>query len=312
MKKTSNISLIALTVLTVMMTYVVPQRASAQLPETYFPYPTPPDSLVVLQDRCNYLLEHFWERCDLTKAFSSKQKMRQAFADYLSFMPFADAETVYASIGQFTKALDKQPDDLLFIADEAEAQLMGDSAQYYSEEVYIPFAQAVVDNKRVDKTVKLRYSQQVNQLKATQPGTVAPDLTYTDREGNTRHLADDKAQMVVVFFSDPDCGDCRIARVQLDANIQATRLIANRVIKIVCLTPCDYSQEWAESVASYPQEWTVGAAPEADIVYHITGYPSFYIMDRGHKIHAKNYTVDQLLQVISRLDQKANEAAASE
>lgn len=278
--------------------------AASQQNETYFPYPTPPDSMVVLEDRCDYLLTHFWERCDLKKAFSSKNKMRQALADYLSFMPFARAETVHKSIANFTKALEKQPADLLFIVEEAEAQLIGDSAQYYSEEVYLPFAKAVVDNKRIDKTSKLRFEQQVRQLGATQPGVIAPDLAYTDRNGETHNLSENKAQMLVVFFSDPDCSDCRFARVKLDANIQASRLIGNRILQIVCITPTDYTPEWAESVAAYPENWIVGASPDADIVYHITGYPSFYIMDRSHKIHGKNYNIDQLLEVISRLDER--------
>ncbi len=288
----------------VILTLILPCKIQAQ--ETYFPYPSPPDSLTSLYSRCDYLVDHFWDHCDLKKAFSSKSKMRQALADYLSFMPYANVESVYASIAKFTGALEKQPADLLFIVEEAEAQLLGDSCQYYSEQIYIPFAQAVIDNKRVDKTAKLRYQQQVTQLSSTQPGTIAPDLSYTDREGTSRQLADDKAEMIVVFFSDPDCSDCRMARVQLDANIQATRLIDRKLLKIVCLTPTDYSADWAESVASYPQEWSVGAAPEADLIYHITGYPSFYILDRHHKIHAKNYNIQQILEVVDRLDQKAS------
>lgn len=287
----------------VLLSLAVPSRAQ-QSSDTYFPYPMPPDSITNLNRRCNFLLEHFWDYCDLKKAFSSKAKMRQAFADFLSFMPYADQDKVHEAVATLGKKLDKQPDDLLFLAEEAEAQVMGDSCQYYSEEVFLAFAQAVVNNKRVNSTQKLRYEQQLRQIGGTQPGMIAPDLEYTDRNGVKRHLAADSANIVVLYFNDPDCSDCHLARVKLDANIQMTRLIDKNLVKVVCIYPGDYSPEWAEAVASYPQEWIVGAAPEADLVYHIKEFPSFYLLDDTHKIHAKNYSVDEVLEVARRLDQR--------
>ena len=278
----------------------------AQTRQTYFEYPLVPDSLETLQKRCDYLLDHFWDFCDLKKAFSSKSRMKEAFTDYLSFMPMASADMVYSSIDRLAKKLEKQPDDLLFLVQEAENQVMGDTCQYYSEQVYLQFAKAALANKRVDKTTKLRFQQQVQQLGSTQPGMTAPDLHYTDRAGQPRSLAADSATLLVVYFNDPDCSECRMARVQLDANIQATKLIDMGIMKVICLTPSEYSPEWAESVSVYPEKWTVGAAPEADMVYHILEYPSFYILDNQHKIHAKNYNIDQMLEVISRMEQRVS------
>lgn len=277
---------------------------SAQNTDTYFPYPTPPDSLKTLNQRCDYLVTHFWDHCDLKKAFSSRPKMRQALADYLSFMPYATADVVYESIGKFMKKIEKQPEDQLFVVDEVEAQLTGDSCQYYSEQAYLPFARSLVANKRVDKTSKLRYQHQVQLLGTTQPGMIAPELAYTDRFGNPGSLASDSSQVIILYFSDPDCSDCRMARVQLDANIQASRLIDRGVVKVICITPDDYSEEWAQAVAKYPEKWTVTASPDADMIYHIKTYPSFYILDSQHKIHAKNYGIDEILEVLARLDER--------
>ncbi len=42
------------------------QSASDQ-PTTYFPYPIVPDSISTFQARCNYLADHFWDFCEMSK-----------------------------------------------------------------------------------------------------------------------------------------------------------------------------------------------------------------------------------------------------
>lgn len=277
------------------------QRVLAAEDETYFPYPIVPDSIQSLQSRCDYLVHHFWDFCDLKKSFSSKQKMSQAFADYISFMPYASKDSVFTSLNQFFKKLDKQPADLLFIVDCAEGQLLGDSAQFVSQELYIPFAEAVLKNKKIDKTTKARYEHQVKIYGGTQPGMKTPPLAYHNRFGQEGNLESDTADVVIIFFNDPDCDDCKLARVRLDAHVKTNILINRGVLKVVSVTVDDFSPEWQEAVKDYPILWQVAAAPEADTVYDIERFPSFYILDGEQKIVAKNFNVDQIIQVIDRL-----------
>lgn len=277
------------------------QPAKAQTPETYFPYPAVPDSMSTLTQRCDYLVEHFWDFCDLKKSFSSHQKMEQAFADYLSFMPHASKAAVLESLQKFFKKLEKQPNDLLFLVDCAEGQLMGDSAQYQSEELYLEFAKAAIANKRIDKARKARYQFQVDVLGATLPGMKAPDIAYTDRFGDQHTFAADTAEIVLLMISDPTCDDCKMARLRLDANIKANVLINRRIMKVVCLTADEFSPEWQEAVKDYPLLWTIGAAPDLDTTYDIKQYPSFYFIDDEHKIVIKNLNYDQVNKIIEQL-----------
>ncbi len=74
---------------------------SGQNNDLFFQLPIVPDSLTSLQDRSDYLVEHYWDFCDLNKAFSSKGKMAAAFDTYLSFMPYASATIVYREVERF-------------------------------------------------------------------------------------------------------------------------------------------------------------------------------------------------------------------
>ncbi|MBD5244733.1 MAG: DUF5106 domain-containing protein [Bacteroides sp.] len=276
--------------------------ASAQQTATYFPYPIVPDSISTLQARTDYLLEHFWDFCDFKKAFSSRQKMAGAFKDYLSFMPHASARQAHRSVAKLLKSLDKQPDDLLFLARKAEEYIHSDTSDIYSDELYLPFAVAVSSNKRIEKAIRDRYTLQARILSGSQTGMPAPSFAYTDRSGvNAIFSPDSTAEVTILFFNDPDCMDCTIARSRLNADIRASNFIKEGVMRVVAITPGEADENWKQMAESYPESWIVGASSEVDEIYDIPTTPTFYVIDDEHKIALKRIDINTLLNLISRL-----------
>lgn len=273
--------------------------------DTYFPYPLIPDSINVFHKRCDYLARHFWDFCDLKKAFSSKSKMEQEFKVYISILKNASQDSALASVERFNKKLEKQPKDLLFIAECAENILYGDTAEVWIDELYLPFANAVATNKRIDKASKARFAHQEKLLRNSLLRSPAPSLPYTTREGLAGNLDNDSAEVVVIYFNDPDCSDCNLARIRLDADISMTQLISESKVKIVSISLTEPTAEWKESVASYPSTWVVAANPEADMTIDLRmGTPEFYILDRRHAIRFKHLTIDQVLDVARQLKRR--------
>ncbi len=273
--------------------------------DTYFPYPLIPDSIGIFQKRCDYLARHFWDFCDLKKAFSVKAKMAQEFNVYISILKNANPDSAIASVVRFNKQLEKQPADQLFMAECAENLLYGDTAEMWIDELYLPFAHAVASNKRIDKAAKARFAHQEKILKNSLARFPAPSLPYTTREGTAGNLDNDSADVVVVFFNDPDCDDCNLAKLRLDADISTTQLISEGKLKVVSISLTEPTQEWKEAVASYPSTWTVGANPDADMTIDLrAGTPEFYILDRNHNIRFKHLTIDQVLDVTRQLKKR--------
>jgi len=273
--------------------------------DTYFPYPIVPDSIKILQNRCDYLARHFWDFCDLSKAFSAKSKMANEFSVYISILRNATTDSALASVERFTKAIEKQPKNQVFIAECAEKLLYGDSAEVWIDELYIPFADAVVNNRRVDKAVKARYAHQAEILKKSLMRGPAPSIPYTTRDGLQRNLDNDSAKVLIVFFNDPDCDDCNMARIRLDADISTTQLINEGIVRIVSISLSEPDEAWKQTVASYPATWTVGANPDADMQIDLRiGTPDFYIIDGNHKIRFKHLTIDQVLDVTRQLKKR--------
>lgn len=278
---------------------------SAIANEPYFPYPLVPDSIQAFQSRCDYLARHFWDFCELSKAFSARQKMANEFSVYLSILKNASVDSALASVERLAKKLEKQPNDLLFLARQAEAKLYSDTAEAWVDGLYLPFAEAVVKHKKIDKASKSRFAHQATILKNTMMGGPAGPLPYTTREGATRNLSTDSAEVLVVFFNDPDCSDCDMARIRLDADISTTELINEGKVKIVAISLTEPNEEWKKSVANYPASWTVGANPDADLIYDLrSGTPNFYIIDRKHNVRFKHLQIDQMLDVMRQLKKR--------
>ena len=278
MKKSHNI---LLRVAIFMAALVASPSVMAQ--DTYFQLPIVPDSLQGLQPRVDYLIQHYWDFCDFNKAFSNRERMGES------------------CIAKFLKDLEKRPDDLVFLANTAEEYVHSDTSRIYSDELYLPFIRAVVDNKRVDKSLKARYEHQVRVLSASQVGMSAPEFEFTDREGRKRTFAPDSSEVTLIYFFDTECGDCHLARTRLNADIPTSNYIDRKLVRVVAISLEEPTEEWREKVKNYPETWTVGAAPDIDTIYDITTIPSFYILDENAVIRMKNASIDTVLQVMSRL-----------
>lgn len=296
MKKSHNI---LLRVAIFMAALVASPSVMAQ--DTYFQLPIVPDSLQGLQPRVDYLIQHYWDFCDFNKAFSNRERMGESFKTYLNLMPHASARQVHRCIAKFLKDLEKRPDDLVFLANTAEEYVHSDTSRIYSDELYLPFIRAVVDNKRVDKSLKARYEHQVRVLSASQVGMSAPEFEFTDRDGRKRTFASDSSEVTLIYFFDTECGDCHLARTRLNADIPTSNYIDRKLVRVVAISLEEPTEEWCEKVKNYPETWTVGAAPDIDTVYDITTIPSFYILDENAVIRMKNASIDTVLQVMSRL-----------
>lgn len=270
--------------------------------ETLFPIPTPPAEIEGFTERVDWILEHYWERCNIKSALSSRQKFANTIDTYLTeFVPNGSRRAAMRSIHTFLASLEKHPAELLFVGERAEAMLYSDTAVIASDEAYLPFARAIAENKKIDRASKARFAEQARILGQSSVGMTAPDLVYTDAAGESHSLAADTAAYVIVFFNDPDCLDCMIARGRLSANPTINNLIAGGVLKIVAITPDEMTDEWREGSNLYPDNWSAGVAPDAYDTFDIRATPTFYILDKDHHILGKNVPLDQILNLFNAL-----------
>lgn len=276
--------------------------AEAQEPEQLLmPLPEIPGEISQPQERADYLITHFWDNCNWGNALSSRQRFANSFDTYVDLMKAATRRATMRSIAELLAKLEKHPRELLFVGEQAEALMQSDTAALPSDEAFIPFARAIAGNKKIGKAEKARFAEMARILGQSSIGCIAPDLEYADTLGRTRHLEADTAQMVIIFFNDPDCIDCIIARGRLAANPTLNMLLDRGTVKLVALTPDEATDEWRAQASRYPSNWIVGTAPEAYETFDIRQTPTFYVLDRQRHIVGKNTPVEELATLFSQL-----------
>lgn len=263
--------------------------------QSLFQLPIVPDSIQTLSDRCDYLAEHYWDYCEPKQAMGHREKLSDELSTYLNILINADADKAVKGVEGLTKKFGKDAGDLLFLTTQAERMLYGDSAATWVDELYIPFLEAAIGHKKIDKANKARFQHQLTTLANSLPGRVAPSLPLKLGDGTKGNLDDFNAQALVIFFNDPDCDECRLARMRLDADILTNQLIDKGIVKVVSLS---LGEPWPDS----PSRWVNAANEDADLTFDLRGEtPQFYVLDRDHKIRFKHLDADQVLDIMRQL-----------
>lgn len=259
-----------------------------------FPYPVVPDSKVSLDQRCNYLVFHFWDRANIKQSFSTMSKLTDAFGDWASFMPYATADTVMLSIDRYIASVEKAdsrrvPD----MVEIAEHWFQGDSAEYSSDALFLPFCRAAARSKKMDSASRARYARRLKMLESSGMGSRVPNIEFTDTLGATHGLDEIIASRVVLFFADPDCLDCSLVKARLAADNNLRQMVERGLVKVVALY--DPDSDWKEAAKSLPADWIAGAAADLDEYFDLPSLPSLYYLDSRHRVLARKVDADSLI-----------------
>lgn len=262
-----------------------------------FPYPKVPDDKVTLSERCNYLVHHFWDKANTTAMFSSRQKLRGTFGDWVGFMPYATADTVHLSIDRLIEKVSKNGPNTLALAEIAEGWLYSDTSEIYSEELYLPFAKAAATHKKIGKAEKERLAAQVKVIESSGLyATVPADIRFTASDGTQMRIGDLKGRSILLAFVDPMCSDCQLDMVRLAADPNIRDLTASGDMTVVMLYASRPDERWQAKVAQMPEGWISGTMPDADEYFDLSAIPAYHLLNSEHKVMAKRLVADDLLQ----------------
>lgn len=282
-------------------------RASGQQAETeqtdniividaLFDYPQPPDTMSNFTDRANYLVDNFWNPMDFkSKSSVDQNALNDAFVVYTTAMRFADEDKVEASVKNLISKIEKNTVLTLQFAKAAEETLYGERATVWNDNIYLEFINNVLSNKQIKKERKLRYKHLHDILSNTLRGTVPPEFDYRTPDGRTAHYSPNGV-ITVIEFGDPDCLDCRMAKLRMDTDVTFSTLVDKGKVNVLFIN-VNPEEGWEEKLKDYPGTWHVGAAEDIDEIYDLRQSPSIYVIDREGRVAAKHVTVETAMQI---------------
>lgn len=277
-------------------------HASASSDE--FPMPSIPEKFDSPVDRADYIVTHFWDRVKLNTAIKNRDGFNDAFSKYVMQMPMASAAAAQNSVSALIKAFEKDPKGMLMLAETAERYLYSPESIIVSDELYLPFAQAVVKAKKLSSAEKARFARQVDILAGTKVGGEICDFSFVTTDGKNHKLSDYKGKYIVVFVNDPDCDECRLARVRLSTETAINSFIDKGQLVFISIYPDEPTDEWRKQVSSYNKRWVVASSENVDDVLDLRSTPSIYYINPKMKILSKTIAVDQLIDGFIRANSK--------
>lgn len=266
-------------------------------PKTLFPYPQAPDTIKSFQDRANYVVIRFWNNFDLSKPVIDEPAFEVAFCDYINFFPHAHKTVVINSIKDLMNKAQSNKSNFVLIGRLAEKNLFSSQAVFASDEAYLPFAEAMAKSNVIKKKEREYYKRQISKINRNAVGALCPEVEVFGLDGDKMKLSEllgDKT--TILFFNDGECSDCMFGRLRLSTNVTMNRLITEGSLKIVCISPCKYTKEWAETAKGWSENWVIAAAEDAGDTFDLKISPSIFILDGEKKIVEKNVPVEAILR----------------
>ncbi|MBD5272200.1 MAG: DUF5106 domain-containing protein [Bacteroides sp.] len=292
----SSFSILAATQLFVPATFAMPvpqDETNVIYIDPLFQYPVAPEELMSLEDKSNWLMDHFWEGFDFkAKQAVDQNALNDAFNVYAHPMRWADRDHVIKSTDNIISAISKNPVLLMQFTKAAEENLYGPRAIAYIDEIYVKYLEAIDKNKKINPARKARYGRQLRILKNSMRETVPPAFDFTTPTGAKETFR--PGLLTVIEFGDPDCMDCRQAKLKMDTDLKFSSLVEKGLINVLFIIP-DPEDGWEEKLADYPRLWHTGASDEVSDIYDLRSTPYFYVIGTDGKIQDKTESVEKAM-----------------
>ncbi len=188
--------------------------------------------------------------------------------------------------GFFCLGIKKNPALTYQMARAAEEALYSPRAVYWNDRLYLKFIDALLSQKKISKPRKERYERHKRIIENTMVGQYPKPFRYTTATGSPAHYAP-SAVITVIEFGDPDCDECRYAKLKMETDVTFSSLVDKGKVNVLFIIP-DPEEGWQTKLAEFSPKWHAGASDEVSELYDIRMTPSFYVIGNDGKVIAKN------------------------
>ena len=162
---------------------------------------------------------------------------------------------------------------------------------------------AIGSSSPLDEPSKERYRSMLKLVSRNQEGTAATDFTYTLADGSQGRLYDISAPYTIIFFYNPDCGECARTKAQMEASGYLDMLHNVGLVKVLALYPDGDVSAWRKALPQNPERWISAYDKEQKInregLYDLKAIPTLYLLDAQKRVIMKDPLVEVLISFLA-------------
>ena len=298
-------------------------RAAGDDSRRDFPAVQIPGIYTEKQSREAYAAEHFWDRffagaegmeCDSATVCGVRRPvLEEAFSTYVSLLGTQDTESGRKNVAalydraEALQEADPQSNVLDAFSDLAEFYLYDPNSPYRNEDLYQPFVERLARSPFTSPSEAPARAFEARMCALNAAGTPAADFRFTEASGRTHRLSDFRADHTLLIFSNPDCEACETFMRRMASIGFCRSQISSGVLEVVNVYIDEDIDAWLGHAGGLPAEWHNGYDPDfvirKDLLYHVRGIPSLYVLDKDGRVIMKDAPEDRVfafLESISR------------
>ena len=260
-----------------------------------------------------YYIAHYWDRYNFA-AYDKKyseETTGQAFAN------FAYLLQMQSGIGAATPEAQSAVKTMLSraaVSEEVYWHFLDLCEHYFYEpnspmrndEFFIPAIDHALSSKSpLDETSKSRYRTLKKTVERNRPNSIATDFTYTIQSGAQGRMHQIKSEILLLFFYNPGCADCRRVKEMLVASEAVDALHKAGRLKVLAVYPDEDLTEWKKYLSENPKWWISsydkGAVVMSRNLYDLKAIPTLYLLDGDKRVVLKDPTPENLIGLLEML-----------
>lgn len=273
---------------------------SAQEEEAPFELPSIPAVYRDPADRAKYLIEHYWDRFDVSGATVGRMtdQTEQAFANYVDLSRHVDAGVASAAFVGLLRSAEGNKVFFSYLDGLFEKYLYDAYSPLRNEALYESVLEYLVSSPVLDEIARIRPERLLALVRRNRVGQVALDFAYLDRNGREGRLSGVEAKRLLLFFYDPDCEDCQRARESLKVSPVVGRQVTEGKLRVLALYPYGDRSLWESYATNIPGEWINGLDEAGQVMgeelYDLKRMPTLYLLDEGKRVLLKDVSVHDI------------------
>lgn len=242
-----------------------------------FPYPHIPDSITVNHDRLSWMLNNFWNNFNFKNESAKNLKIgEQGFVDFINLMNSADSAQSAMAASLFAGKVMITSHSIIMqkiFKDLAEHYLGNPYSPMRNDRTYATLTEAVaaMPDSVISSTQRIRLLDKSRTLRLNLPGEIANNFTYTTSDDKTATLHETSANLLLLYFYDPDCDQCK----ETQKRMEQSDVLKDKRLSVLRINPADYDLAGKQ-------------------LYWFERMPSLYLLDNDKRIMVKDGTIDDI------------------
>ncbi len=273
------------------------------------------------QDKVDYAVIHFWDAfMDTSKTFTcdssivngvKREELEKVFGQYASMLNAVQPAVSVSSMDRMFKmavrleSRDTSSNVFEAMTEMSDKYLYDPNSPVRNEEAYLSFARDMSECGFVDSTLRKSYDYSARMCSLNRIGQKATDFTFTGLTGKKMTLYGIKADITLLFFSNPGCPACEGITKALIADRKVNDFIALGKLAVANVYIDQELDKWRAFAKNYPTTWLTGYDQNyiirTDVLYNVRAIPSLYLLDKDKKVIMKDAPQENVLSYLDNL-----------